>query len=188
MASEIRFVDFSLLHLTGQEKKTLRSVCDKPRRIAKSEDYEVYERLAELGLIESYASGDSSGDTKHSVFPTEMGKEYLAYSAKAGKRRVTEIIKWVVPVMLSVLALVLSIRANTGVSTAAGTTRTTAASPQAVQTTGQSNTNAQPAAQSSAPAQQAPAAANSSPTGNAAQQSNSKASGEPGASGEASNG
>ena len=186
MSSEIRFIDFSIIHLTKQEKKALRSVCEKPRRIAKSEDYEVYERLAELGLVESYESGDPAVDMRHGVFPTEMGKEYLDYASRTKRRMTVDMIKWIVPVVLSILALLLAIRANTGVRYSAGTARTTAVSTQTGQPATLPNSTTQAAPQSNTPAQQAPMGTTNNAAGNTAGQPNSSTSGEPGASGEAS--
>ncbi len=75
------------------------------------------DRLYELGLIELFENKDNG---RKGLFVTEMGRAYYEYLVRSKRARVLDFLKWLIPLVISIAALVLAIRANTG-----GTVRTT---------------------------------------------------------------
>ena len=178
MGAEIRFVDFSAIHLTKEERKLLHSVCGNTYRQMKDVDESAVERLEELGLLELFEPVDKNRAGVRRGFATAQGKAYLEYVNREKRKIRQGMFRWLIPMLLSVTAMALSVPAYTGNGNAS--TRSSFASTYVTQSVNQTDTNNVEAQTSSAE----PGAAQQN--GNTQRQNSG--SGEAGASGEPSTG
>ena len=109
MESSVKYVDFSAIHLSGAETKLLREVCGKPQKRKTGNVTEEAERLEGLGLIEVYENAEKG---RQGLFATALGKAYAEYAAKARRARLLDLVKWIVPLIISVAALILAVTAR----------------------------------------------------------------------------
>lgn len=125
MGAKTVFVDFSKIHLTKAEWKLLCAVANSPKR--KVDQISEAEHLCELGLAEMYETVGKEPRTQ-SLFGTSLGNEYIEYYKRRSRERVFDAIKWLLPLLLAVIALVLAIRANVSGGTSVRRTNTTTSS------------------------------------------------------------
>ncbi len=118
MSESVAYRDFSAIHLSHAEEKLLRELCGKPQKRKKGDVTEETERLEELGLIDIY---ENAGKERQGLFATALGKAYAEYSIKARRAKRVDLVKWFVPLVFSVIALVLAIMANVSGGRAAKT-------------------------------------------------------------------
>ena len=109
MDTKTVFVDFSKIHLTKSEWKLLCSVTNSIKR--KVERPADAERLCDLGLAELYEPVGKEAKTP-SLFSTSLGNEYVEYVRARRREKRFDTLKWIIPLALSVIALILAIRAN----------------------------------------------------------------------------
>ena len=137
MDTKTVFVDFSKIHLTKSEWKLLCSVTNSIKR--KVERPADAERLCDLGLAELYEPVGKEAKSQ-TLFSTSLGNEYVEY-VRARRREIRlDTIKWIIPLVLSIIALVLAIRSNwsgTGIRTNNNNNRNTTS--YSTNTTGQQN-------------------------------------------------
>lgn len=153
MAEPIVYVDFSSIHLSKSEKKLLKSICGTPQRRKKEDITEDADHLREMGLIDIFENTNSGHAGQQGLFATALGKEYLEYAGQARRAKVGNFFKWIVPLIFSIAALVLSILAYTGTDIGSGKSASGSTTGSAVTETTPAPANT-PAAQ---PAQAAPA-------------------------------
>lgn len=133
MSTSAVYVDFSKIQLSKAERKLLREVCEKPQRQKSDDRAEEAERLSALGLVEVFENRENG---RQGLFATGLGKAYLEYAARARRARRVDLLKWCLPLVLSIAALSFAIHAN--MAAGAGTGRTagvTSAQPSQQQTT-----------------------------------------------------
>ena len=117
MDTKTVFVDFSKIHLTKSEWKLLCSVTNSIKR--KVERPADAERLCDLGLAELYEPVGKEAKSQ-TLFSTSLGNEYVEYVRARRREKRLDTIKWIIPLVLSIIALVLAIRSNwsgTGIRT-----------------------------------------------------------------------
>ena len=178
MEANTVFVDFSKIHLTKSEWKLLCDITTNPKRkFALSAEAE---RLCELGLAEMYETVGKENKSQ-SLFGTSLGSEYVEYYRHFSRQKWINAVKWLLPLLLSVAALALAIRANVSGGTRVRANNTTSTYSTVQQqgtstqrsTTSNSNTAAVPAGQTN------PSTNTTNTTGNAG----AGASAEPGGTG-----
>ena len=174
MAASVAYIDFSKIYLTRSELKLLRDICGTPLRRKAEDQTEEAERLRDLGLIEVF---ENRGNGRQGLFATELGRAYCEYSVRARRTRFLEVLKWVIPLVLSIAALVLAIRANYGLGGNNGRTTGVVSSQTNQQRNDTSNANNQAASSESGSASQDPQNGSAEPQAGA--QNTQNASSEP---------
>ena len=124
MAAPVALVDFSTIYVSKSELRLLREICGRPQKRRTEDRSEEAERLASLGLIEMFENKDSG---RHGLFATETGQAFLEYTDNARRSKWIAFIKWLIPLILAIGALVLAIRANSLLGWNSGRTANVAA-------------------------------------------------------------
>lgn len=119
MSETIVFRDFTAIHLSRAEEKLLHELCGKPQKRKKEDVSEETERLEALGLIEIY---ENTGKERQGLFATALGKAYAEYLTRERRTKRVDLVKWLLPLVLSLIALVLAVMANVSGGRTAKTT------------------------------------------------------------------
>ena len=109
MAAPVALIDFSKIYVSKSEMRLLRDICGRPQKRRTEDRSEEAERLASLGLIELFENKDGG---RRGLFATETGQAYLEYIDNARRAKWLAFVKWLIPLILAIGALVLAIRAN----------------------------------------------------------------------------